>query len=213
MSDDRIPTADSDQAEPPRFVRALFGGAAFVMGALVLGAAVGLVPADPEGWLAPWPVIYALGAGLWLFAAMLWIPRVTPGWVRSGLALTLLVLMAVVCNWTAFAPGVRYTSTTEIGGWIETRDDPIGGRIVFGAAALVVNALLLGWLAAPLWRRLRPGAAAAGSGQAAGLGKLPPRAEREHERRAGGDAHRAGRAERVAERPEEQRPQGPESPQ
>lgn len=155
MSGGSGPQADLQADPPPPVVRALFGGAALLMGALILGAAAGLVPADPAGWLAPMAVVYALGAGLWLFAAMLWLPRGAPMRLRSALAAALLLLVAVVCNWSAFAPDVQYTVTTESGGREEARPAPVGGRIVFGAAALTVNALLLGGLAAPLARRLR----------------------------------------------------------
>ncbi|HSR47633.1 MAG TPA: hypothetical protein VLL77_06545, partial [Anaerolineales bacterium] len=60
----------------------------------------------------------------------------------------ILGLVAVVCNWTAFAPNVTYTSTTSFsglfGGIAVAQEDPIGGRIVFGLVAIAVDLVLAG---------------------------------------------------------------------
>jgi hypothetical protein len=58
--------------------------------------------------------------------------------------------LALVCNWTAFAPEVSYSSSTTIGPIQIRGGDQIGGRIVFGAAAIIVDILLIsviiGWI-------------------------------------------------------------------
>ena len=126
----------------PVWIRIVFGLGAALMGALILGALAGVVPTDGGVFGAPAGVILALGAGLILFAVMLWIPRSAPGVVRTILGGLLFLLVAGVCNWTAFAPGVHYTSETTIGGWTTSGEDPVGGRIVFGAAALAIDAVL-----------------------------------------------------------------------
>ena len=138
--------------EPPRWIPALFGGVAFLMGALTLGAFFGIVPTDGGRFFAPPVVIIALGSGLVLFAVLLWIPRATPAFVKSGLVLLALTLTAIVCNWTAFSPEVVYHSSTSIGPISFSGPDQLGGRIVFGLAALIVDgvilAVLVGWVRA-----------------------------------------------------------------
>lgn len=112
--------------EPPRWIPVLFGGVAFLMGVLILGAFLGVVPTDGGRFFAPPAVIIALGSGLVLFAALLWIPPKTPALVKSGLVLLALALTAIVCNWTAFAPEVVYSSSTSIGPFAFLGSDQLG---------------------------------------------------------------------------------------
>jgi hypothetical protein len=141
----------------PVWIRTVFGVGAALMGLLILGALAGLVPTDGGAFLAPKGILAALGAGLVLFAVMLWVPRSAPAALRTALGLLLFLLVAGVCNWTAFAPGVRYTSETTIGGWTTSGEDPVGGRIVFGAAALAIDAVLAFGIFEAIRRALRRG--------------------------------------------------------
>jgi len=129
-------------ASTPVWIRVLFGAIPILMGVLILGAQAGVVPTDGGSFHAPPWVILSLGAGLILFGLGLWMPASTPPRLKSAIFLILLLFLAAVCNWTAFAPGIVYTSETTIGGWTTSGEDPIGGRIVFGAVALAVDALL-----------------------------------------------------------------------
>jgi hypothetical protein len=129
-------------ASTPVWIRVLFGAVPILMGVVILGAQAGVVPTDGGRFLAPPWVILSLGAGLIVFGLGLWMPAATPPRLKSAIFLCLLLLLAAVCNWTAFAPGIVYTSETTIGGWTTSAEDPIGGRIVFGAVALAVDALL-----------------------------------------------------------------------
>jgi len=129
-------------ASTPVWTRILFGAIPILMGVVILGAQAGFVPTDGGRFLAPPWVILSLGAGLILFGLGLWMPASTPPKLKSAIFLVLLLSLAAVCNWTAFAPGVVYTSEMTIGGWTTSGEDPIGGRIVFGAVALAVDALL-----------------------------------------------------------------------
>jgi hypothetical protein len=109
-----------------------------------------MIPTDGGRFLAPTPVILSLGLGLVLFGTLLLIPVHLAGFIRSGLFLLTLILVAVVCNWTAFAPEVSYTTTTSLGSTTTTSEDRIGGRIVFTLAALLVDGILIaslvGWI-------------------------------------------------------------------
>jgi hypothetical protein len=124
----------------PLWARALFSLVPLLMGLVILGAWAGVVPTEGGSFHAPAVVIIALGAGLILFSVMMWIPSTTPAALRSALFAILLLLVAVVCNWTAFAPGIRYTSEVTIGGWTSSGEDPLGGRIAFGLLAIAIDA-------------------------------------------------------------------------
>jgi len=139
----------------PVWIRIVFGLGAALMGALILGALAGVVPTDGGVFAAPAAVILAIGAGLILFAVMLWVPRSAPAALRTALGLLLFLLVAGVCNWTAFAPGVRYTSETTFGAWTSSAEDPVGGRIAFGVVALVIDAVLAYGIFGAIRRALR----------------------------------------------------------
>jgi hypothetical protein len=145
----------NDASSPPKWIPAVFGFFAFLMGTLVLGAVLGIVPADPHGFLAPRWVVGAIGVGLILLAFMFWIPTSTPSLVKAVMGWTAMLLWAVVCNWTAFARGVRYTSSLSAGPVSVEGNDQFGGRIVFGLVALVIDGLLAWSLVTQIRRRLR----------------------------------------------------------
>jgi hypothetical protein len=128
----------------PKWIPILFGGVMLLMGALILGALFGIVPTDDGGqFLAPPAIIVSLGFGLMLGGFLLWMPYRTPPILRSLLFFVALALVTVVCNWTAFAPNVVYYSSTSIGPVEFSGEAGIGGRIVFGIAALIVDFVFL----------------------------------------------------------------------
>jgi hypothetical protein len=135
--------------------RLLAGMASLVMAALIAGAQLGIIPADAEAFFAPPPVITALWVGLLLGAVLFLLPQRSPAALKAGITFAVLCLVAVVCNWSAFAPGITYTSTTTIGGFESTQEDPLGGRIVFGLAALLVDLVLIGGVAYAIRQLLR----------------------------------------------------------
>ncbi|MBM3122051.1 MAG: hypothetical protein FJZ97_07680, partial [Chloroflexi bacterium] len=91
-------------ASTPVWIRVLFGAIPILMGVLILGAQAGVVPTDGGSFHAPPWVILSLGAGLILFGLGLWMPASTPPRLKSAIFLILLLFLAAVCNWTAFAP-------------------------------------------------------------------------------------------------------------
>lgn len=123
------------------WMRVPFGLVPLVMGVIILGALAGFVPTGDGKFLAPVWVIASIGTGLVLFAVMVWIPGSSPVIVRSSLGLLLFVLVAIVCNWTAFAPGVHYTTEFSLGPISQTGEDPVGGRIVTGLVAIAIDML------------------------------------------------------------------------
>jgi hypothetical protein len=140
------------------FGRAIAGLAALLMSCLIAGAQSGVIPAEPDAFFAPMPVITAIWVGLLLGTLLVWLPERSPPVLRAAVAFVVLCLVAVVCNWSAFAPGVTYTRTTSFGGFETTHVDPIGGRFVFGVAAIVVDLILLGGIAYAVRRIVvRPG--------------------------------------------------------
>jgi hypothetical protein len=128
-----------------------------LMGATVLGALVGAVPTDGSLLLAPPLVVAALGPGLMLAGACIWVPQKSPAALRTTLAGLSIILMLVVCNWSGFAPDVSYGLTTSLGPLRWQGGDPIGGQLVFGVLAvvfdLIVVAGLLSWTVGRFQRR------------------------------------------------------------
>ena len=129
--------------DQPIWIRIVFSLVPLVMGLVILGAWFGIVPTDGGQFNAPAAVIFALAGGLILFAFLIWIPRDAPKALTLVLPWALVLAVAAVCNWTAFAPEVRYTSEVTIGPWSSSGEDQVGGRIVFGLVALVVDAIVL----------------------------------------------------------------------
>jgi hypothetical protein len=140
----------------PLWVRVLFSLVPLAMGLIILGAWFGIIPTDGGTFHAPPVVILSLAGILILFALLVWLPSQAPKSVRLVLPAVLLLLVAVVCNWTAFAPGVRYSSQVSIGPWSSTGEDQVGGRIVFALVALAIDALLALALFQAIRKRSRP---------------------------------------------------------
>jgi cytochrome bd-type quinol oxidase subunit 2 len=134
----------------PKWILVLFGSVIILMGTLILGALIGVIPTDEGGvYLAPTLVIASLGLGLVFCGILLWIPKQTPPRARTFFALIVMALFAVVCNWTAFAPGVVYYSE-EMPYEYSSSETQIGGRIVFVIVALILDytlvATLVSWV-------------------------------------------------------------------
>lgn len=120
----------------------LLGAVMIFMAAIILGALIGLIPTDGD-FLAPPVIIASIGVCLFFGGIVFWLPQNTPAFVKSGVFLIALLSLATVCNWTAFAPEVTYSSSTTIGPIQFSGEDQVGGRIVFGAAAIVVDLFLI----------------------------------------------------------------------
>jgi hypothetical protein len=137
----------------PRWIPLFFGGVMIFMAALILGAVFGVVPTDGGQFLAPQIVIVSIGLCLLCAGLAMWVPPRAPALFRSGLMIISLVSLAAVCNWTAFAPEVVYSSSTSFGAYQFSGEDQIGGRIVFAVAAILVDVFILSAIAG--WARSR----------------------------------------------------------
>jgi hypothetical protein len=136
----------------PRWIPIFFGSVMVMMGGLILGAQLGFVPTGDGEWLAPPTIIVSLSLSLILGGFLLWIPQNWPVVIRTAFLLATIAAVVTVCNWTAFAPGVVYYSSTSIGPVTFEGESSIGGRIVFIVAALAVDifvlSMLIGWFQA-----------------------------------------------------------------
>ncbi len=126
----------------PKWVPFLFGSVMILMGALILGALWGYVPTDGGRFTAPSWVIISLGVCLMSAGLGFWLPRQSASLIKSILLVIALGTLALVCNWTAFAPGVEYQSSAALGVMEINGTDQIGGRIAFGLAALATDVFL-----------------------------------------------------------------------
>lgn len=139
-----------------KWIPILFGSVMLLMGVLILGALIGIVPTDETGrFLAPPLVIVSLSLSLVLGGVLLFIPKQAPVAMRSFVFLLALALVTVVCNWTAFASNVVYSSSTSVGPVQIGGQDGIVARIAFGIAALVVDIFFIVTLVAWLRSTLR----------------------------------------------------------
>jgi hypothetical protein len=136
-------------ATTPRWIPIFFGAVMILMALIILGALLGVIPAEGE-FLAPPIVIASIGICLLFGGIAFLVPERTPSLVKSGIFFLALMSLALVCNWTAFAPDASYSSSTTIGPFQIRGGDQMGGRIVFGAFAILVDLLLLsviiGWI-------------------------------------------------------------------
>jgi hypothetical protein len=142
--------------DQPIWAGIIFSLVPLVMGLVILGAWFGIVSTDGGSFRAPGAVIISLAVGLILFAAAVWIPGTPPKALRLGVTAILLLLVAVVCNWTAFAPGIRHTSDVMIGPRTSSGEDQVGGRIAFAAVAVGIDAILAIGLLASIRHWLPP---------------------------------------------------------
>jgi hypothetical protein len=146
------------ESKPGHFVTLGAGLVCCFLGIIILGALAGIIPTDEASFLAPPAILFTIGSGLLLLGIIIWIPENAPSWIRGGLGLALIGMLAVVCNWSAFASDVQYSSNLQLGPFSSGAEDSIGGRIVFGLAALAVDLLLLGsviWIARAAIRKIR----------------------------------------------------------
>ena len=134
----------------------------FICGAAVFAVAIGALPAQPGTLQAP---RWVAGCAGLIFMAGAFIPLNAacglPDWLNQLIGLTVSLGLAVVFNWVAFFPGERHFSSTFSvpGVSISTGGGQLAGRIMFGLAALLADAIVLHAL---WWRRRRartPGAA------------------------------------------------------
>lgn len=133
----------------PRWIPILFGSVMILMALIIFGALYGFFPAEGE-FTAPKIIILSISICLFATGLAILIPQSAPAILRTALGIVAFVTLAAVCNWTAFAPGVTYTSSSSIGPFQFEGEDPIEGRIVFGLAAIAVDifiiAAIVGWL-------------------------------------------------------------------
>lgn len=127
----------------PKWIPFLYGSILNLMGTLILGALWGYVPTDGGRFTAPSWVIISLGICLLSAGAAFWLPSKSPSLVKSALLVITLIALALVCNWTAFAPGVEYQSSATLGMIEIAGQDQIGGRIVFGLVAVIIDLVIL----------------------------------------------------------------------
>jgi hypothetical protein len=126
----------------PRWIPILFGTVMILMALIILGAFYGYIPADGE-FTAPPVIILSICICLLAAGMAILIPPGAPAILRTSLGIITFITLAAVCNWTAFAPGVTYTSSSSIGPFSFEGEDQVGGRIVFGLVAIVVDIILV----------------------------------------------------------------------
>lgn len=117
---------DTERSVTPRTAQ-FAGFFAVAMGLLVVALSADLIRVQPDKFHAPRWVAAAGGLTF----------------VLGGLML--LLLLAVVANWVAFGPGERrFSGVFSVGFWrSEANPGELGGRIVFGIGAVILDLFLI----------------------------------------------------------------------
>jgi hypothetical protein len=125
----------------------LFALMFWIVGSLILALAVGWIPAPPEHFEAPHWVVGAAGL---LFLAGGFVPLAARSgansWASRCVGTAVLLPLALIFNWIAFGAGLRHFSGgLSIGGLgiSQSSGSDMGGRIVFGIAAVVLDLIVI----------------------------------------------------------------------
>lgn len=143
--------------KPSRPVAVCMALLCFAIGALILCAAAGLLPAHatthettPRWVVGCIGLVFLAGAFAPLNAAF-----ALPNWLNQLTGIAAVAGLALVFNWVAFFPGERHFSMSagvpgmRLGG----AGSSLGGRLMFGLAAIMGDAMVV-W---GVWRVLRRG--------------------------------------------------------
>lgn len=147
-----------DRPPPSRLAAALFSVPFLLAGGAIIGIGAGWIGSDPSKVHAPTWVLVTCGL-MFLTAGLAMLnSAIRPGKKPSALfGIVILVGLTAVCNWVAFGPGERnFSSRTSVSGRV-VDERPVresSGRIVFGAAAVVLD-LIVVWSAVVVVRRRR----------------------------------------------------------
>lgn len=138
----------------PKGVRKLSPAGAVIMasvftlaGGAILALALGWIPIDPAKLEAPRWVIASAGV-MFIAGGMMPLGHAfsLPAWLGPLTGLIAAAALALVFNWIAFFPGERHFSGSSslLGFQMGTSAaGEMSGRIVFGACAMLVDALVL----------------------------------------------------------------------
>jgi hypothetical protein len=116
-------------------------------GGAIIGVAAGWIPSDPESLHGPRWVLAVVGLALVACGFAPLASRAgTSSWASQIAGLGTLAALTVIANWVAFGSGPRqFSGGFGIGGLELSQDSQseIGGRIVFGIGALMLDAFVV----------------------------------------------------------------------
>jgi hypothetical protein len=129
----------------------LLGLVSVLAGSVVLATVMGLLPAEGR-MLAPAYIVAAVGGVFVVAGILIMVPEKASPSLRVALFLGVVALLAIICNWSAFAPGVSYGSSGALsfGPFSFLREGVGGSRLVFILAALILDLLILLGLASQI---------------------------------------------------------------
>lgn len=127
-------------------------GVTALFGALILAMALGWIPREESAFIAPRPLVGAIGVVFLLAAALVVLEGAAPDWFRVGVGVLVVGLIAAVCNWSAFLADVPIRSTTSLGPFGFSGGGTTGSSLLYKLGALLFDAALLAGLVVWLWR-------------------------------------------------------------
>ena len=135
----------------------LFGSVFLLVGTFIVLISFDIIPVAEDSFNAPRLVVaaagmvFVLGGMLVMVNALRHVSGVDSPvyrWLYSALIFAFIVIFAIPFNWAAFGPGERaFSSSVSVGAATSSgSSSEFSGRLVFGIAAILVDALIISML-------------------------------------------------------------------
>jgi hypothetical protein len=142
---------ENNMAASPKWTSTLVGSVILFVGALSLGLPLGIVPMDGRGnSLVSSLIIVSVGLGFVFGGLQLWIPDQTSHFLRATLGLIPMLLIVILCTWTAFATNIVYMPPKSTGIQELIENTFLGERTLFVVVLLIIGYAFLSTLVAPV---------------------------------------------------------------
>ncbi len=134
-------------ATSPKWTSTLMGSIILFVGALLLGLLMGIAPVDGGGnSLVPSLIIVSVGLGFVFGGIQLWLPDQTSRFLRTCLGLLPMILIVILCNWTAFATHIVYKSSASAGLKHLVENSSLGALTLFAVVVIIIDYAFLSTL-------------------------------------------------------------------
>ncbi len=137
----------------PVYVPILTGLFLVTIGGLVLATVLGLIPTGSQEFHSPRWIIGAVGVGLLCGGFVVWLPKRTPQWISTILAMIVWLMLLLVLNYTAIAPGqALLPGGLAVGQITQPAPDPTNGKLIVGTLSLVADGYTVWWIIRRVWK-------------------------------------------------------------
>jgi hypothetical protein len=143
----------SPKRKLPFYVPILTGLFLVTIGGLVLATALGLVPTTSTDFHSPRWMVGAVGAGMFFGGMVIWLPKRAPRWIATGLGVLVWMMLLLVLNYTALAPGLTpLPSGVNVGPFTQAPFDTNTSRLMVGTLSIVADLYSVYWVVQKIWK-------------------------------------------------------------